>query len=340
MASITDVAALAGVSAATVSRALSGNGHVSAATRGKVVEAAETLGYVASSSASSLASGRTRNVGVVVPFVDRWYFSAVIEGAQRALMERGYDLTLYTLREDGAARASVFEQFLLRKRVDAVIAVSLELTEAEVQRLHALHKPLVGIGGPLTGVRTLTIDNPAVARLCTEHLLALGHTRIAFAGGSLDEDGAFDLNLSRRQGFAQAMHGAGIDVPDEDYRSAEYSIDTGYVAAKQLLGRPHGRPTAIVAGSDEVAIGCILAAKDLGMSVPRDVSITGIDDHELAAFFDLTTVAQFPQRQGALAVELLMDDLHPDAADADAAPRSTALPFELVVRGSTARPAP
>ncbi len=162
MAGIEEVAKLAGVSTATVSRALSGRGHVSPASKAKVEEAAARLGYVVSSNASSLASGRTRNIGVVIPFLNRWFFSSVLEGAQRELLRRGYDLTLYNLSGDGNERSSVFEHFLLRQRVDAVIAVSLELTEHEVTRLHDLGKPLVGVGGPIPGVPTLTIDDAAV----------------------------------------------------------------------------------------------------------------------------------------------------------------------------------
>ncbi len=176
MAGIEEVAKLAGVSTATVSRALSGRGHVSPASKAKVDEAAARLGYVVSSNASSLASGRTRNIGVVIPFLNRWFFSSVLEGAQHELLRRGYDLTLYNLSGDGDERSSVFEHFLLRQRVDAVIAVSLELTEHEVTRLHDLGKPLVGVGGPIPGVPTLTIDDAAVARLATEHLIGLGHT--------------------------------------------------------------------------------------------------------------------------------------------------------------------
>src|SRR5680860_1140805 len=179
MAGIEDVARLAGVSTATVSRTLSGKGPVSAASRLKVEAAAGELGYVVSASASSLASGRTKNIGVVVPFLSGWFFSSVVEGAQRALLRNGYDLTLYNLAGGGGERASVFDTLLLRQRLDALIAVSLDLTEHEVDRLYAVGKPLVGVGGPISGVRTLTIDDRAVARLATEHLIAHGHTRIA-----------------------------------------------------------------------------------------------------------------------------------------------------------------
>src|SRR6185312_5598248 len=184
MPSIQDVADLAGVSTATVSRALSGNGTVSAATRERVALAATELGYVVSSNASSLATGRTKNIGVVIPVLSRWFFSTVLEGAERALLGHGYDLTLYNLSGGGDERRSVFEHFLLRKRVDAVIAISLELTGDEVSRLLEIGKPVVGVGGPLPGVRTLSVDDVAIARLATEHLIALGHTQIAHIGGN------------------------------------------------------------------------------------------------------------------------------------------------------------
>jgi LacI family repressor for deo operon, udp, cdd, tsx, nupC, and nupG len=336
MVGIDEVARRAGVSTATVSRALSGNGHVSPATRLKVKAAALEMGYVVSSNASSLASGRTKNIGVVVPFLNRWFFSSVVEGAQKALLHHGYDLTLYNLTGGGEERRSVFEHFLLRQRVDAVIAVSLELTESEVARLHALGKPLVGVGGPITGVRTLTIDDVAVARLATEHLLALGHTRIAHIGGNEEFDLDFHLPRNRQNGYEAAMEAAGVEVSPELTHPADFTVRGGYQAAKQLLGSPHNRPTAIFAGSDEMAIGSILAARDLGLLVPRDVSIIGIDDHELADFFGLSTIAQFPQGQGATAVEILMDQLHPGLPDH--AVLDTPMPFELIVRSSTARP--
>jgi LacI family repressor for deo operon, udp, cdd, tsx, nupC, and nupG len=336
MVGIDEVARRAGVSTATVSRALSGNGHVSPATRLKVKAAALDMGYVVSSNASSLASGRTKNIGVVVPFLNRWFFSSVVEGAQKALLHNGYDLTLYNLTGGGDERRSVFEHFLLRQRVDAVIAISLELTESEVARLHALGKPLVGVGGPITGVRTLTIDDVAVARLATEHLLALGHTRIAHIGGNKDFDLDFHLPTNRRLGYENAMEAAGIIVAPELFQPADFTIRGGYQAAKQLLGSPHNRPTAIFAASDEMAIGSILAARDLGLLVPREVSVIGIDDHELADFFGLSTIAQFPQGQGATAVEILMDQLHP--GQHEPASLDTPMPFELLVRSSTARP--
>ena len=336
MAGINEVAELAGVSTATVSRALSGNGHVSAATRERVHTAATELGYVVSSNASSLATGRTKNVGVVIPFLNRWFYASVIEGAERALLSNGYDLTLYNLSGGGEERRSVFEHFLLRKRVDAVIAISLELTANEVSSLLDLGKPIVGIGGPVPGVRTLSVDDVAVARLATEHLLSLGHRTIAHIGGSRALELDFHLPTNRRIGYETALEAVGISIDPELFQAADFTMQGGYTAAKQLFGNPRRRPTAVFAASDEMAIGAMLAARDLGMSVPGDVSIMGIDDHELAEFFGLSTVAQYPEEQGRKAVEILMDQLHPGRREKGSL--NTPLRFDLIVRSSTARP--
>ena len=134
MAAIGDVARLAGVSKATASRALSGRGYVADDTRRRVEAAASEIGYIASPDAASLVTGRTKNVGVIIPFVNRWFFGEVLEGIERALLAAGYDLTLYNLSEPGPGRARVFDFFLARKRVDAVIAVGVDLTSARSSR--------------------------------------------------------------------------------------------------------------------------------------------------------------------------------------------------------------
>lgn len=336
MTGIQAVADLAGVSTATVSRALSGKPNVSERTRETVLAAASELGYVVSSNASSLATGRTRNIGVVVPFLSRWYYTSVLEGAQNALLAHGYDLTLYNLGGGGDERRSVFEHFLLRKRVDAVIAISLELTAKELGGLLGMGKPVVGVGGPLPGARTLSIDDVEVAQLATEHLLQLGHTSIGHIGGTKDFERDFHLPTNRRIGYEGAIEAMGISVNPSLFRAADFTIEGGYEAAKQLLGSPRERPTAIFAASDEMAIGAMLAARDMGLHVPDDVSIIGIDDHELSAFFGLTTVAQFPELQGRMAAEILLQQLHPETSTRGSL--NTSLPYELMVRSSTARP--
>ncbi|MBN9605246.1 MAG: LacI family DNA-binding transcriptional regulator [Actinomycetales bacterium] len=333
MASLADVARLAGVSKATASRALSGAGEVSPSTRERVVSAAAELGFVASSTAASLVTGRTRNVGVVSPFVSRWYFSEVIEGVEEALIREGYDLTLFRVQEDPSRRQRVFDYFLVRKRVDAVITIAVALSPDEVAALRALGRPVVGVGGGIPGMSSLQIDDVAAARLATEHLLSLGHRHIVHLGGDQTEQMDFHIHSQRLAGFRQALAGAGIP-PHDDFLATPLTIPGGFQVALDLLGDPRRRPTAIFAASDEIAIGAIMAAGRLGIRVPQELSVVGIDDHELSEMHGLTTVRQVPREQGELAVSLALEAMSAPAPET----RDVALPITLVVRSSTAAP--
>ncbi len=147
MAGIADVARLAGVSKSTASRALTGAGYTSDETRERVRSAAASLGYVASNSAVSLATGRTNTIGVIMPYVNRWFFTEVLEGIQQGLLECGLDLTLYDAKPGTAGRARIFEDFLARKRFDGLIAVGLEPDDDEIERLVSLGRPVVSVVG-------------------------------------------------------------------------------------------------------------------------------------------------------------------------------------------------
>ncbi|GAA2238912.1 LacI family transcriptional regulator [Herbiconiux moechotypicola] len=338
MTGIEDVAALAGVSKATVSRALSGRGYVSAETRSRVEAAASSLGYVVSSSASSLVTGRTNNVGVIIPMINQWFFASILEGVERALLDRGYDLMLYNVTKTEAERTKVFEYFLVRKRVDAVIAVTLEITPEETSQLLALGKPIAGIGGPLEGIPTLSIDDVEAARLATEHLILLGHREIMHVGGDVHEQMDFHVHSKRLRGFLEALQSAGLPADEHSYVATRFDIPGGYTVGKQILGDPRRRPTAIFAAADEVAIGVIIAARELGISVPDDLSVIGIDNHPLGAMFGLTSLEQRPDLQGEQAVEWVIRQLEqPGWAPP---PVHSVVPARLVIRSSTARPRP
>lgn len=329
MSGLEDVARLAAVSTTTASRALSGRGRIAAATRARVVAAAAELGYVVSASASSLATGRTRSVGVLVPLLDRWFYASVLDGIAGRLAPHGYDITLYNLTADPAQRSDVFGTALRRGRVDAVIALSLELSRGEIDQLRALGLPVLGLGTPSPSLPALRVDDEAVARLAAEHLLALGHRRIAHIGRSRPGDEKFDVPGQRRRGFESALADAGIRPAG--FVSAEFTIDGGYRAARKLLA--DAAPTAIFAGSDELAFGAIFAAREAGLDVPGDLSVVGVDGHDMSGFFDLTTIDQFPHAQGERVAEAALALLGERAG----APQA-ALPFELVVRASTAPP--
>ncbi|SCE83398.1 DNA-binding transcriptional regulator, LacI/PurR family [Micromonospora viridifaciens] len=353
MTRIDDVARLAGVSTATVSRALRGLPTVSAATRRRVLAAAEQLQYAVSPSASRLAGGKTGTVAIVVPRITRWFFGTVVEAVEDFLHRYGYDLLLYNLGGREQTRRRVLRTANLDKRVDAIILVATPLRPADVAALTRLALPGVTIssGSGVPGWPRVRIDDVAAGRAATRHLLDLGHTRIAHISGDPDDELAFTTHLDRRRGYHEALRAAGIRPdPSLDVES-QFTIDGGIRATTELLTRGEP-PTAIFAACDEMAMGAMSALRDAGLRVPHDVSVIGIDDHDLAGVLGLSTVAQPAAEQGLLAARILLDPLGvraadpypglvPYGADTDAdegSPRSVILPTRLVVRESTAPP--
>jgi DNA-binding LacI/PurR family transcriptional regulator len=335
VSSLAEVARRAGVSKATASRALSGAAHVSADAKQRVAAAASDLGYVVSSTASSLVTGRTKNVGVITPFINRWFFAEVLEGIEGALIREGYDLTLFRLPAEPEQRSRLFHYFLVRKRVDAIVCVGVALTPSEVELIHTLRRPAVGIGGAIPGITTMSIDDEGATRLATRHLISLGHTHIVHIGGDLAEQMDFHVHARRLTGFRAAMAEAKLPARD-DFRTAPFTVPGGYEAALQLLANPATRPTAIVAGCDEIAIGAITAARQLGIQVPAELSVVGIDDHPYADMFGLTTVRQVPGQQGEQAVDLVVRAM--SQPEAETPTRAIDIPIGLVVRASTTAP--
>ncbi|HEX5540579.1 MAG TPA: LacI family DNA-binding transcriptional regulator [Micromonospora sp.] len=337
MSRIDDVARLAGVSTATVSRALRGLPSVSEATRARVHAAAQQLGYSASPSASRLAGGKTATVAVVVPRVTRWFFGTVVEAAEEALHQAGYDLLLYNLGGRERTRQRLLHTARLHKRVDALMLVATPLQEADIAALTnpALPGVTVSSGTGVPGWPSVRIDDVAAARMATEHLLRLGHQRIAHISGDPCDELAFTTHLDRRRGYQDALRGAGLQPDPQLDIEAEFTVDGGSRATAELLRRG-APPTAIFAACDEMAMGAMATLRLAGLRVPQDVSVIGIDDHDLAAVVGLSTVAQPAAEQGRLAALALLDPLrHPER---EPGRTETVMPTRLVVRESTAPP--
>jgi DNA-binding LacI/PurR family transcriptional regulator len=336
MTRIDDVARLAGVSTATVSRALRGLPTVSEATRVRVLDAAAQLGYTASPSASRLAGGRTGSIAVVVPRLTRWFFATVVESAEEAIYQAGYDLLLYNLRGREQARQRLLHTAALHKRVDAVMLVATPLQGDDFAAVTAFDMPGVTVssGTPVPGWPAVRIDDVAAARTATAHLVALGHRRIAHISGDNADELAFSTHIDRRRGYREVLREAGIDPDPTLDVEAPFTVAGGARATAQLLERGE-RPTAIFAACDEMAMGALATLREAGLRVPEDISVVGVDDHDLAGAVGLSTVAQSAAEQGRLAAETLLRrlcDAGPD--DQDPAP----LPTRLVVRSSTAPP--
>jgi LacI family transcriptional regulator, repressor for deo operon, udp, cdd, tsx, nupC, and nupG len=355
-ASIEDVARRAGVSIATVSRSLRGLPEVAPGTRDRVLVAARELDYVASPFAARLASGRTFTVGVVVPFVDRWFFSTVLGAVEAELGVAGFDLLLYNL-SDPAGRERFFTVLPVRKRVDAVMVVSLALTPTEIDALRGLGVPVGVVGSQVPSFCHTGIDDVAGARKAVEHLIDLGHRRIGLIGGDTDDPMRFTPPLYRREGYTAALQAAGITVDPTLEVLGYFTPLGGEAAMRRLLDLPDP-PTAVFAESDEMAFGAMRAVRRRGLRVPEDVAVIGFDDHGAAEFMDLSTVRQPVAAQGAAVAQAILAAVAssgavstgsgvvsttPASSNAPASSTSsdpallvsTVMETELVVRGST-----
>jgi LacI family repressor for deo operon, udp, cdd, tsx, nupC, and nupG len=328
VSTIRDVAEAAGVSIATVSRELHGLPRVSEATRQRVLAAAAELRYVASPSAASLASGQTNAIGVVAPFVNRWYFAAIVHSAEERLRKAGYDLLLYSLGTDSHERRRAFSGTLLRKRVDAVLVLGLHPTAEEVAALSAVGGPVAVVGASVPGWASVRIDDEGAARCAVRHLLDLGHRRIGFIGG--DDPLHTAMPADRRRGYRTELAAASLSVLPELEAVGGFTVSGGHAAAARLLELAEP-PTALFAASDEMAMGAVQAARHAGLRVPQDLSVIGIDDHEMAELLELTTVAQPVVAQGVLAAEMILAAL----GEPDQPLPSVTVPTALVVRGTT-----
>ncbi|MEO5779212.1 MULTISPECIES: LacI family DNA-binding transcriptional regulator [Arthrobacter] len=332
--SIDDVAAAAGVSTATVSRAVRGLPRVSPATREKILGIAADLGYVASSSASGLATGRTRTIGVLAPFVSRWFFSQSLEGADRELHARQYGLSLFNLGGHGSNRERLFNKTMVYKQIDALLVLCMALSHEEIEHLHKLDIPLVVVGGHVEECAYIGIDDYAAAADAVRHLIDIGHRDIALLHGDDATDLNFDVPRIRIRAYQEMMTAAGLDPRPEWDEAGDFTLASGQRAFRRLWTKPGPKPTAIFCAADEMAMGVIFEAKRAGVRVPEDLSVIGIDDHEFSAAVGLTTVAQRPDEQAELATRMLLDELGGAAGSV----RSVVAPHRLIVRTSTAPP--
>lgn len=336
MTRIEDVAAAAGVSVATVSRALRGLPQVSPRTRAAVLRHAADLGYVPSAHAAGLATGKALAISVVVPAVSGWFYASVLEGVDSELRQADYDFALFNLGGRGGDRERVFSRSLLRRRGDAVLALCIDFDAEEREQLRSVGLPTIIVGGPVRGLRYVGIDEVDVARRATEHLIGLGHRDILHLTGG-DEEG-MGLNTrvprDRLRGFQDALAAAGIPFDPDRVLAGRFSTRASRLAVDELFDRGGPLPTAVFAASDEMAMGAMLSIHDHGLRVPDDISVIGIDDHELADSFHLTTMRQDPFRQGAIAARLLLDEI--DGATPPS--RSVRMPVPLVERATTAPP--
>lgn len=331
MSTIVDVANAAGVSISTASRALRGLDRVSPQTRERVRRAADQLGYVAAPTGTALASGKTGVIALVAYRVTYWYFASAVTAIQRRLREGGYRTMLFDLDETSFGGRRELDQGMLVKRVDGVISLCVPLSDEERDLLDRFDLPLTSMGTVLNGRPCVCIDDAQAMRMATRHLLDLGHRDIAYVG-ELEPGFVFtETPHARQEAFRDVIEAAGLDPRTDGIALPDWTSASGARAGHALLTSQR-RPTAIAAAADDLAFGVLAAAGRLGLRVPEDVAVVGIDDHALAPVFDLTTVRQNVDRLGAEAADVLLRRLRDPAGPT---PTDIRLPAELVVRGST-----
>ena len=326
-----DVARLAGVSLATASRALSNAPGVAAATRERVRAVAEELSYVVSPEASRLSGGSTRRVAIVVPHISRWFFGAMLEALESVLREADLDVLLYTVG-NATDSHSFFERLPARRKVDAVVVLAFPVSEAEQRRLDLMGVTIVAAGGQSADYPHVSIDDELAGRQAMDHLIFLGHRRIAMIAATDPKESRWPAVRFRTQAYHSALADAGIAADPQLVTTVDWGGLQGAEAMGQLLSL-RDPPTAVYAHSDEVALGAVRTLRRAGLRIPEDISVIGIDDHPLAALTDLTTVSQPVHAQGTLAGRMVLALLRGEDVE-----RSVTLPTRLVIRRSTAPP--
>jgi len=332
---IGDVARLAGVSNGAVSLALSGKAGVADTTRGRIIAAADELGWHPNIGARALLSSRAFAVGLLIardaellgadPF-----FPAFIAGIEMELSGRGYALVLQVVRNDAIGEDDAYRRLAQEGRVDGVFLTDLRDGDRRIALVEELALPAVAVGEPSgrTSIPWVAINHVAGVRQAVSHLLSLGHRRIAFVGGTP----GYVHSATRLAAWRHTLERADVS-PGPDI-SGDFTGAGGAVATARLLGAPD-RPTAIVFANDLMAIAGMSVAAQMGIDIPRDLSVVGFDDIPLAAHVNppLTTIRQDVVswgRASAAALLSLIDEQEPALVELP--------PAELVVRASTASP--
>ena len=330
-----EIARQAGVSRSTVSRVLNDQPNVSARARGQVLAVTERLNFQPNAIARSLASGRSRVIGLVIPvgvssFFTDPFFPSLTQGIAAACNSHDYTVALWLA--DAEHERQIARKIIHGGLVDGVIVASALIDDPMIPMLVQSRIPLVLVGRHPADDRIsyVDVDNRASSKAMVGYLLELGHRRIATVTGPR----AAIVSRDRLSGYGAALDAWGIPSDPSLVVEGDFSEDSGYTAMKPLLARPE-RPDAVFAASDSMALGVLRALREAGIRVPEEVAVAGFDDAPFAARTEppLTTVRQPIQQIGTVAAERLFEVIE----NPNTPPRRTILPTELVIRASARR---
>lgn len=324
---LNDVAKHAGVSPKTVSNVLNDWPYVTDETRQKVQASIEVLGYRPSALATSLRTGRTKSIGVIIPDITNPFFGQAVRGCEDVLYAAGYSIFLCNTNEDPVKEQSYLD-ILTRRGVDGLLMFGARSSAGVLSEVVHDGIPIVAEDSPAQHSNTtvIDIDNVYGAASATRHLLELGHRRVGHLGGPQQRLAA----VHRVEGYRQALEEAGLDYEPRLVLRCQPSIRSGYHGAIQLLEGE--KPTALFCYNDLMAVGAMVACKQLNLAIPADVALVGFDDIAMASLVApaLTTVRVHQYQIGRQAGELLLERL----AGGEAPQKRVLFPVELVVRSS------
>lgn len=316
---IRHVAEAAGVGIGTVSRVLNNNANVSEKTRQHVMEIIGDLGFVPNAAARQLPRKTPyQSIGVITPsFFEYYSFAERLRGVQKALEPYAdhIDLTVYNTRthEDYDERVlSIIESSV----ITGFLVIDFNLTTPQKEALHLQGIPFVGSNHIIDADDWVCIgtNNETGGYKATSYLIQLGHRRIAYLGNELIDSIGSATSKERYTGYLQALHDADIREHPDYFRTGDLGCEPAKILALELLRLPQ-RPTAIFAMSDVQALGCLSAARELGLRVPEDVSIIGYDDLEMSEHIGLTTVRQHLELGGEMSMNYLLQMIHHEVPD-------------------------
>jgi LacI family transcriptional regulator len=332
-ASIRDVAQRAGVSIATVSRAVNGISTVAPELAERVWSVVKEVGYVPNTQARALVSGRSHILGLVVSEITNPFFPELVQEFQNLAVEQGYEVFIGSTNYD-PVRTEALIRRMLQRSVDGVAVMTFGIEEELIQKLvqHAFPLVFVDAGPDLPNIRVLKVNYGEGIREAVQHLAALGHRRIAFISGPLRMRSA----VARRDAFLKSMAELGLTVPKEHLLEGDHTMEGGIKATEQLTFDE--LPTAIVCSNDMTAIGVLHGLHRTSHTSPDDVSVVGFDDIHLAQFIlpPLTTVQMSCKQLATAAVQALRAGIEPDHPQAKQ--KEWPIPTHLVVRQSTSFP--
>ncbi|HBE80833.1 MAG TPA: LacI family transcriptional regulator [Firmicutes bacterium] len=307
MPTIKDVAKKAGVSYATVSRALNNHPEINEETRKKIVKISSEMGYQPNAIAQGLVKKETKTIGLLIPDITNPFFPEVARGVEDAANMEGYSVFLCNTNWSEEQEERYLE-VLMQKQVDGIIiGPSSERTGHIKKVFHLGIKPAVFISRiDYPNSTSILIDNISGARIAVEYLISKGHKKIAFIGGLKD---AFS-NQDRLLGYKNALEMNGIPINQDYILNGDFKRESGHQATQKVL-QVNLRPTAIFAANDMLALGAIQAIKEEGLVIPGDISVVGFDDIGFAALpeIQLTTIAQPKYDMGRLAFLTLLDQI-------------------------------